>query len=233
MNTVIKTYRSHQLLGTVVCSVITQKKIYLFSDGRVHKDGNIVADDHSKVHKATNFTGILTAGMYLEPLVPTIVDECKAQELYYVEEVVQVTALVLKKIWDDNLSLMEKREKEEEMKIAAFVAGFSRNIEPRLYYLESNSNPRFAILQRPLFKSGNDVEIGALVSAETKHDATTLMIKHVQRILKKSNNRNLYEVFRSAFDSTKEEISSDNRLVGGYTFVGIIDPTFGFKCEYP
>jgi len=217
--------------GSLVCSVITANKIYLFSDGRVHTQGEIVSDNHTKVHEVAKFTGMLAAGMYLKPLVPTVTDECKVRKLVYVEDVVQVTALVLRKTWEDNRALMERLEKEEKMKIFALVAGFSKSKEPKLYYVDSNSNPRFAVVHRPLFTGGRDVEIAAIVSTEATHDATTLMVKHIHRIRRTSKSKKLGKIFRRAFDATKREISAENRLVGGSTFVGTIDPVVGFRHD--
>ena len=99
--------RSCSSYGTLVCNVITPWKIYLFSDGRINEKGKIISDNHSKVHKITKFVGMLTAGMYLKILVPTLIKECEAQALTFVENVVQIASLLLKKIWNDNLKLMK------------------------------------------------------------------------------------------------------------------------------
>lgn len=224
-------YRSCSSYGTLVCNVVTPWKIYLFSDGRVNEKGKIISDDHSKVHKITKFAGMLAAGMYLKPLVPTLIKECEAQALTFVEDVVQIASVLLQKIWKDNLKSMEKREEEDKMKIFTFVAGYSKNKIPKLYYLESTSTPRFGIIERPLFKGGNDVEVGAVVSAGTTKDVTALISKHIMRIRETTKINNLEKVFRKAFDATKQEINAENQLVGGKTFFGIIDLINGFQLR--
>jgi len=220
--------------GTLVCTVITLKRIYLFSDGRVNDKGEIISDEHSKVHQITKFTGMLTAGMFLKPLIPTTINECKKKNLIFAEDVVQIAALVLREIWNHNLELMESREKDEKMKIFAFVAGYSKEKVPKLYYLESNSSPRFVINERLLFRSGKEIEIGSIVSDETTQDSTDLMMNNIVQLrkrikAKKVGKKKLSKVFRSAFDATKKQINSENNLVGGKTFTGTIDPLFGFQ----
>lgn len=220
--------------GTLVCNVITLKKIYLFSDGRVNNKGKIISDEHSKVHQITKFTGMLTAGMYIKQLITITSNECKKKNLIFAEDVIQIAALVIREIWNNNLELMERREKDENMKIFAFVSGYSKEKVPKLYYLDSNSRPRFVINERILFRGGKEIEIGSIVSDDTSQESSDLMMKNIVQLrkriqAKKVGKKKLSKIFRSAFDATKKQINSENNLVGGKTFTGTIDPLFGFQ----
>lgn len=215
--------------GTLVCCLTTKENIYLYSDGRVTKDGQIVSQEFSKVHKVTKFVGMLTAGMHLEPFKPNLVENCSADSIDHIDGVAGIASTLLSKIWDANAQLMDRREKEEKMRVFIFLAGYTHLSEPKLYYLDSVSHPRFLPQQRCLFTDPlREIEIAGLVSDESNDNPSNLMGGHVQSMLQKYGLSDLKGLFLASFDRTKEEINARNDRIGGRTFCACIDPMLGY-----
>ncbi len=185
-NRKIRKYSYSPFHGTLVCCLTTKENIYLYSDGRITKYGQIISEEFSKVHKITKFVGMLTAGVHLEPFKPNLVKNCYAHSIDYIDEVAEIASTLLIKIWHANLPLMDRLEKEEQKRVFIFLTGYTRLSEPKLYYLDSVSRPRFLPQQRYLFADPlQDIEIASIVSNESNDNSSNLITGHIQYMLEK------------------------------------------------
>jgi hypothetical protein len=222
---------SISLHGTLVAAFLTRSAIFLASDGRViDSDSGKIFDDWTKVHRLTEQVGMLTAGAYVKHLKEDIVCKCNSRGILDVVGVAQIASLVLQEIWRLNAGAIEAQGKLEEVRIFIFLAGFDETGQPRLFYSDNNSQPKFAIQERQLFRSGYDLEIAAISTGSGKWEDPSELLKEEigARIETGMSVQILPHLLYSAFGATKKKLSVTNPRVGGKTFFSHIDPEGGY-----
>src|SRR2546427_1452956 len=86
--------------GTLVAAFLMPDQIALFSDGRViDSDSGRVHNDWSKVHQLAPMVGMLTAGHYMPHLRDDIRRNSQARNVTAVDDVANVSSLVLVEAW--------------------------------------------------------------------------------------------------------------------------------------
>jgi hypothetical protein len=215
--------------GTLVAAFVTHTKIFLLSDGRVirKRDGTIY-DNWSKVHMLNKRVGMLTCGLYPPTLREDIIRKCQDRKLSSLTDVTKIASLVLQEIWRQVTANPKNQDNIRDARIFVFVAGFDETMHPHLYYLDNLSEPRFQVQEKPLFVSGNELEIGVMSTDNQAEDPSGLLTRYLAPHLR-TNKVNLRSIIYSAFNYTKNELSKKNPQIGGETFFAEIGFREGFK----
>lgn len=214
-------------LGTLISTIITKENIYLFSDGRtVNLDNGEINNLHTKVHRLSKFCGLLVAGVYMPDLPSQVSTIASSNNLIYANQIADVVQKVISKIWE-YLENNNPPDKIAASRAFAFICGYDNLFIPRLYYVDSQTTPKFTIKERFLFSEKTDLEIAAMSTGSGEFENPTQML--TDSILKLYKYNSVIEnVFLDSFDSVKEELAKSYPKIGGNTFASKINKILGY-----
>ena len=216
--------------GTLVAAFVTRNEILLCSDGRVvnSADGVVVRDDWSKVHRVTDRVGMLTAGRELPGLDSRVGARLARTSSTAMAETVQALRLALLEEWGSVAATSSRSNASGRSFV--FVAGFDEHGAPRLFHLDSRSQPAFRITEMPLFTDVRDLEIGAIATGTEQEDPSMTIVKHLGGLQQRQPSLGLHGLLLGAFNATKAQLAARNSRIGGLTFAAAIDRSKGYRA---
>lgn len=215
--------------GTLVAAFVTKTEIILCSDGRVVNsgDGSVVRDDWSKVHRLNDRVGMLTAGRDLPGLMSRVQSKLARHASGSLSETVSALRVALVEEWTKIASASSQAEPHGRSFV--FVAGFDEAGAPRLFHLDSQTQPAFRVTEMPLFVDVRDLEIGAIATGAAHHDPSAAIVKHLDGLQQRQPTLGLHPLLLGAFNATKAQLAARNSRIGGLTFAATIDLENGFR----
>lgn len=191
-------------------------------------DGSVVRDDWSKVHQLTPKIALLTVGRYLPDLMSNFRSRWGDRRASSVREAVDVLRLALEEEWRGPAARPGRAD--GDVRAFVFVTGFDPTGQPRLFYLDNQTNPPFRIQERTLFVDGRDLEIAAMShgSGVEQHPSAAI-VRHFGMIRWRQPTQNLREQLLASFDAAKGELALTDSQIGGQTFAASTDQTKGFQ----
>jgi len=220
--------------GSLITVFISRHHILLFSDGRAtNSNTGKVNNEWTKVHRISNYVGMLCAGKYLPFLKSEIIEEGKKDDAVFVEDYAKIAKRVIDRQW----VIIRKEIKNEEImnsiRVFFFIAGYDRNNNPRLFYFDSNK--MFKTEERKLFQTATDIEIGAMAHGSGGFDDVSNIIKnnfnHFSSVVAKGTDYR--KLLYLSFEKTKDQLSRTTHSIGGKTFSAQIDSIEGFQHTEP
>ena len=214
--------------GTLVAAFVTRTEIVLCSDGRIvnSADGAVVRDDWSKVHRLSDRVGVLTAGRDLPGLMSRVRTRLARQPDTAMSGLVAALRLALLEEW---ASVTASSRAATRGRTFVFVAGFDERGAPRLFHLDSQSQPEFRLNEMPLFVEPRDLEIGAIATGTENEDPSAAIVRHLSGLQHQKPALGLHQLLLGAFNATKAQLAARNSRIGGLTYAAAIDRTHGFR----
>jgi len=214
--------------GTLVAAFITKSEIVLCSDGRVvnSSDGAVVRDDWSKVHRLSDRIGVLTAGRDLPGLMSRVQSRLARQPAASMSDTVATLRQALVEEW---ASVTTASRSATKGRTFVFLAGFDETGAPRLFHLDSRTEPEFRIAEMPLFVTVRDLEIGAIATGTQTEDPSATIVGHLGGLQHRQPTIGLHRLLLGAFNATKAQLAASNSRIGGLTYAATIDRTNGFR----
>jgi proteasome subunit B (beta)-like protein len=214
--------------GTLVAAFITRNEIVLCSDGRVvsSADGAVVRDDWSKVHRLSDRIGVLTAGRDLPGLMTRVKSQLSRRPAVTMADTVATLRQSLVEEWANVTSGSRSAGRGRTF---VFVAGFDESGKPRLFHLDSQTQPEFTLSEMPLFETVRDLEIGAIATGTQTEDPSAVIVRHLGGLQRRQPTLGLHQLLLGAFNETKTQLAASNSRIGGLTYAAAIDRTNGFR----
>jgi len=217
------------ITGTLIAVVYFNTNFYLLSDGRLVDSRNmsVISNSHSKLHKLTNYSAMLTAGRYLNNLAPEIARLCSNGPHIYVDDVINLAKTEIKRQWEELIKRINVQYKQE--KFFCFIVGFDKKHNPRIFYIDNQTTPPFDIQERQLTF---EIEIAAIShgSGNSIENPSSEIASYLnQNIQSNYFIKNPQKVILEAFNQTLRKLSTINLFCGGKTFLSIIDLTHGYQ----
>lgn len=207
--------------GTIIATVYTPNKIYLFSDGRTTNlvTKKIISNSRNKVYKISDKCALLSAGIKIDRLQSDIINLSKKNHRIYVDEIASYCSLYLAKFWKNMVNYNKNTTYPiKNVRIFLFVCGYDKNNKQREFYLDNLSKIPFEIKENTIdYRNGNFLT--AIIGGE---NSGAIFSKKISNILPIDNIDNIDRAVRKSFDETKEEISQTDIGIGGETFEYII-----------
>lgn len=196
---------------------ILKDQIILLSDGRVVniKTKDILNDETSKVHRLSDKVGMLTAGRFIPGVKELIVENCNKRNFETIDEIAIIASNIFQTAWRKNY------DNTKDIRLFAFIVGFDRNYKPKLYYIDNMTAPPLVLIERKLDLNSDNVEIGVMATgSNNENEVSKYLVENFSAL-----NEKLHPVERmiEAFDLTKNQLSIENKSIGGNTFVSIIN----------
>ena len=214
--------------GTLIAAFLTRTEILLCSDGRVVDSVSrvILRDDWPKVHGLTTRAGLLTAGRDLPGLRQQFTSRLGAQQ----PAAVSAVATVLRGSLEAEWSLLAARSgRQPAGRVFAVVSGFDAEGTPRLFYMDSASEPAFLMQSVPLFLAGQDLEVFALATHSSgKDDVSAQLVRQLDGLVRSQPGVSHRSLMLAAFEAVKQDLGASNGTIGGLTFASTITPRDGY-----
>ena len=200
----------------------------LCSDGRVvnSSDGVVVRDDWSKVHRLSDRIGVLTAGRDLPGLMSRVQSRLARQPAASMSDTVATLRQALVEEW---ASVTTGSRSATRGRTFVFLAGFDETGAPRLFHLDSRTQPEFRIAEMPLFVTVRDLEIGAIATGTQTEDPSATIVRHLDGLQHRQPTIGLHRLLFGTFNATKAQLAASNSRIGGLTYAATIDRTNGFR----
>jgi hypothetical protein len=216
--------------GTFVAAFVTKNEILLCSDGRIvnSADGAVVRDDWSKVHRLNDRVGMLTAGRDLPGLVSRVRSKLARQASQPISETLNALRVALAEEWA-SVAAPSSKSAAQPGRSFVFVAGFDETGAPRLFHLDSQTQPAFRVTEMPLFVDVRDLEIGAIATGTENPDPSATIVKHLDGLQHRQPTLGLHRLLLGAFNATKAQLAARNTRIGGLTFAASIDLAKGYR----
>jgi hypothetical protein len=163
---------------------------------------------------------MLVARVYM-PMLPTTVSQTAAQRRQpFVDQVAWIVRHEMEASWRI-IELRELPERIRQARAFAFVAGFDVNESPRLFYIDNKSNPPFLLQERPLFTTGNDLEMGAMSTGSGElEDPSSMLAAEIQ--VRLPLQMTLHRLLEESFNHVKDTLAAQYESIGGRTFSLVI-----------
>lgn len=201
--------------GTIIATVYTPNKIYLFSDGRSTEFGTdkIISNNRNKIYKISEKCALLCAGIRISELKDQIINISKKNKAIYVTDIAKYTSEYLIEYWR-NLLLFNKNNPQYTNNIRIFivVCGYDKEHHQREYLLDNISTKPFKIQEHK--KSNSPIGDVLFMGGDKKYSSVFF-----NKLSTTSMNDNS---IKKAFDDTKDIISSEDIGIVGQTFEAII-----------
>ena len=214
--------------GTIISVVLTKEMIYLLSDGRLvnNEKKEIISESHSKIHWLSKYAGLLVAGKYM-PKVPNQVREIiKFRKLLFIDEIVEHVENIFIPKWEELIKTFPP-DTIKEARAFAFITGFDKKYNPRLFYIDSCSSPIFKIQEGMLFRDNEILECSIMANHPPANiDVSQTFIDILT--LKSKGGMQTFSAILESFNYVKEQLSMEVLGIGGKTFASVIDKSNGF-----
>ena len=216
--------------GTIITTVFTPKKIYLFSDGRTTKFGtdSIMSNTRNKIFKISKSCALLTAGIKIPGIDSSVILLCKKNNSIYADEIVKQVHDYLTEYWKRFSFYNQGTEYLKNVRIFVFVCGYDSLNNQREYFLDNMSDIPFTIQEHQISYLNQNI----VYSTMGGDNSTALLSNYLTQNTKNNNSKlSIDWIIRKSFDEVKDKISQTDIGIGGRTFEVIITKDNYFEIK--